>query len=321
MAMLNNQRVHYQFPVLPCIKISCTQSPLRHLKTDICGMTIAVNGGAWPQYLLPHSKTLQKGLYVVLATRIIWLFAGVSEEAHAKPTSCSTKLMPSSAYGSFNISSHQLPGGLWALGQTLFPWRFDAVTAKLILPCPAMPCHALPCPACRHKNQFGIAGLCSVKRKPCKRLMLHEEWVPFCVPTTPTTATRPPSGCMVKSTDGHTINAYIIYTTLYIYICIYIYILYILHYIYINCQTDFFTTTAVTRLCLQPSLSMLKNSLIMQMAQPCPTKNPLHGTYSSRLLGSHCAEIGSPGHFYYCILHLPYQSIQWIYSNVGIAMP
>ena len=147
MAMLNNQRVHYQFPVLPCIKISCTQSPLRHLKTDICGMTIAVNGGAWPQYLLPHSKTLQKGLYVVLATRIIWLFAGVSEEAHAKPTSCSTKLMPSSAYGSFNISSHQLPGGLWALGQTLFPWRFDAVTAKLILPCPAMPCHALPCPA------------------------------------------------------------------------------------------------------------------------------------------------------------------------------
>lgn len=47
------------------------QSPLRHLKTNICGMTIAVNGGAWRQYLLPHWKLLQNGLNVVLATPII----------------------------------------------------------------------------------------------------------------------------------------------------------------------------------------------------------------------------------------------------------
>ena len=127
------------------------QSPLRHLKTNICGMTIAVNGGAWRQYLLPHWKLLQNGLNVVLATPIIWFFTGVSEKEHAKPTSRSSKSMPSlaqldSRIGCTTEASTSAPirsqvAGLWALGRALFAWRFDAaVAAKLVLPSPAMPC-------------------------------------------------------------------------------------------------------------------------------------------------------------------------------------
>ena len=101
---------------------------------------------------------------------------------------------------------HQLPSApRWQAFELsagrFFPGDLMLSLRNSAMPCPAMPCHALPCPACRHKNQFGIAGLCSVKRKPCQRLMLHEEWVPVCVPTTPTTATRPTSGCMVKSSQ------------------------------------------------------------------------------------------------------------------------